>query len=265
MDRSAFDRVVCLHNRKGGVYKTSLVMNIASIAGAAGHRVLAVDMDSQDNLSHRFGVDSDGGVALATAMEEQTALDRVIKARENVDVASGGMELNVFQPPVNPLDLLVEPLRHLADDYDLILIDVPPGDRILTPACLGVGRYLLAPVMPDQGSVQGLATLAAEIGQVRAANPYLTFLGAVLVGTAVNSTRIRANARTELAEVIGDPDALLTSSIRTSQASALECERKHLSAVELADFGRISPTEFFDRLRAGEKVPQRLDAAGPRI
>ena len=137
----AIDRVVSLANGKGGVGKTTTAANVGGYVALAGSRVLMVDLDPQGDLARDLGYERQGGRELFQALIAGTAPMILRNVRENLDVIPGGQDLEDIQGIMLSRssrsdagdfgDMLYAVLAPLADDYDLILIDTPPGERIL--------------------------------------------------------------------------------------------------------------------------------------
>lgn len=127
-------------NGKGGVGKTSLVANIAGLAATSGWRVLAIDTDPQGNLARDLGVlpASDDGANLCAAILARDTLQPLRDVRTRLDLAPGGRHLDGLVAEVqlmmargqylSALGLFETMLTRVAHQYDLIIIDSPPGE-----------------------------------------------------------------------------------------------------------------------------------------
>jgi WD40 repeat protein len=84
----------------------------------------------------------------------------------------------------------------IADNYDLLLIDCPPGEQQLQQMALTAAEFALIPTKSDSASLDGLVKVAELFGAVRATtNPDLQLLGVVLFGIGVSAKRIAQTAR----------------------------------------------------------------------
>ncbi len=86
----ALARVVVVAQGKGGVGKTSLTANVAGLAAASGHRVLAVDLDQQGNLARDLGYEPGDGERLLQAFVAGQPVPVVKGIRPGLDVVPGG-------------------------------------------------------------------------------------------------------------------------------------------------------------------------------
>ena len=264
LDRTPFDRVLVVHTGKGGAKKTSLVTHIAGIVAEAGYRVLLIDLDRQGNCGEDLGYTdlADDGAGLRAAIESGSALIPTLTARKNLQVVAGGPYLRDLTLPagVSAFDALVPCVAPVAGEYDLIILDTPPGGSTTIDMALGVARFLIIPSPPDRSSIKGLSFVAESVEEARVYNPGLVLLGTILVEVPTSATRIRAEAMEGLERSLGDPSLLFRTSVRSALKTAEAGRRRGLLAHELAaqlDDGR----PFWDFLRTGQKVPDRAQSA----
>lgn len=264
LDRTPFDRVLVVHTGKGGAKKTSLVTHIAGIVAEAGYRVLLIDLDRQGNCGEDLGYTdlADDGAGLRAAVESGSTLIPTLTARKNLQVVAGGPQLRDLTLPAwtSAFDALVPCLAPVAGDYDLIILDTPPGGSTTIDMALGVARFLIIPSPPDRSSIKGLSFVAESVEEARVHNPGLVLLGTILVEVPTSATRIRAEAMEGLERSLGDPSLLFRTSVRSALKTAEAGRRRGLLAHELAaqlDDGR----PFWDFLRTGQKVPDRAQSA----
>jgi chromosome partitioning protein len=244
LDRGALSRVIAVINGKGGVFKTSLVANVGGLLAEAGSRVLLVDLDPQGNLAEDLGYSEqgDGGRSLAAALcfgAEPTLLTSI---RSNLDVIAGGPELDdaaAFLGAKAQKDrdtahlALAKMLATLAGEYDLVLLDCPPGNEPLQAAAVAAARYALVPLKTDMSSRKGVAAVAARMDSVVGLNPSLDLLGVVLVGTGTNSKQVHKVTRDHLIADFGTDEVLFPMTIRHAEATAQACRERGLLAHEL--------------------------------
>jgi len=137
-------RVVAIANGKGGVGKTSLTTGIAGLAAAAGYRVLAVDTDPQGSLRRDLGYSPEDPSSLSMAIQHGTKLVVQRGIRDRLDVVSGGPALHDVAPMsfsrerrgealpgLRPVLDQLRPENADGADYDLIVIDTPPGEPVI--------------------------------------------------------------------------------------------------------------------------------------
>jgi chromosome partitioning protein len=186
--------VVSLVNMKGGVGKTTLCFNLAWFAAwIKNHRVLAVDLDPQANLSQYFmgaqgylSYISRPGATVVEVFEQFSAptVQQPAPTRLNADdvihrlhdwrdgsllhLVPSRLELCwTLKNPTNKAHLLRRFLSQIGDVYDLILVDCPPTESILTTAAYLSSRYVVVPVKPEFLATIGLPLLARSLNEHR--------------------------------------------------------------------------------------------------
>ncbi len=150
-------------------------------------------------------------------------------------------------------------LAPIAHQYDMILLDCPPGDEALQTAAAAAARWLLIPVKSDASSRKGMAGVMNRLNAVLADNPDLDLLGVVLTGVGTSATKVQQNARDAIAEAFGgSTDAIFDKTVRHSEATAAATrERGGLLVHELDDVVRNGP-KWYEVLRGGEAQAQAL-------
>ncbi len=167
-------RVIAVANQKGGVGKTSTVVNLAAALGEHGARVLVVDMDPQGNASTALGCLERDEVAgtydvvvdrtpVAEVAVPAPTLPGVTLLPSNPDLAGAQVELVVSEGREHRLrTALID-----AVDFDYVLLDCPPGLDLLTVNALVAADEVLVPMQCEYYSLEGLSQLQATIDQVR--------------------------------------------------------------------------------------------------
>ncbi len=167
-------RVVTVANQKGGVGKTTTVINIGAQLALRGHRVLVVDSDSQGNCATGLGVDK-SRVRTTTRdliLNPETAVDsRHASAVENLHIIVGdrtliGLEQEMMRQ-LGREKRMKEALRPLLSHYDIVIIDTPPTLGLVTINALVASDAILIPVQTEYFALEGLAMLAGTIREVR--------------------------------------------------------------------------------------------------
>ena len=167
-------RVVTVINQKGGVGKTTTVINIAAQIALRGFRVLVIDSDSQGNCATGLGVDKSKvkNTTRDLILRPETALDsRHATAVENLHIIVGDRSLiGLEQEMMRQLGRekrMKEALQPLLAHYDLVLIDTPPSLGLVTINALVASDGVLVPVQTEYFALEGLALLSGTIREVR--------------------------------------------------------------------------------------------------
>lgn len=158
-------KVFATYNIKGGVGKTATAVNIAYLASRDGYRTLLWDLDPQSAASFLFRVKprvKGGGKALIAG---RRLIDDAIKATdfENLDLLPADftyrnldLHLDSEKKPTLRLRSLLLPLRR---EYDVVVLDCPPGISLLSENVLNAADLLLVPLIPTTLSVRTLEQL----------------------------------------------------------------------------------------------------------
>lgn len=272
----ALERVVAVVNGKGGVGKTTITANIGGMLAASGYRILLVDMDPQGNLAEELGyTDSDlndDGRALAQTLTFGELARPLTGIRHNLDVLIGGAHLDMaaagltMQAQKNPQaakTALATALTPIADSYDLIVIDCPPGQETLQQAALAAARWALIPVRTDASSRKGLRDVARRLDAVVDVNPDLDLLGVVLFGVNRAAHRVSETARQAIRTDLGEGAPVLEATIRYAEAAAQESREQGLLAFELEQAVLAAPKWWeLRRNHAQHDGPRSRSAVG---
>lgn len=267
-------RVVVVAQGKGGVGKTSLTANVAGLAALAGHKVLAVDLDQQGNLARDLGYDTGDGEQLLQAFVAGSPVPVLSDVRPGLDVVPGG-------PAVGDLlgiafaragrggkdltDVLRTSLEPVVGKYDLILVDTPPGERLLVEAALSIASYVVVPTRSDDASLDGLERVAERCVAARQRNPQLALLGVCLFGVGSRSRRLADGVREAIAEVLGGTAPVFNAQVRHLESAAVDARRQGLLVHELEAAAATARKSRLAALRAKRRPDDDLltrDATG---
>jgi chromosome partitioning protein len=221
--------VYAFANQKGGVGKTTTVVNLAACMADWDLRVLVVDIDPQSNATTSLG--------LAARSLSASIYDVLIGDRPTLDVVRGTgwagldllpaapvlagatVELNQVQDPVERAMRLARVLP-LEAGYDYILIDAPPSLGILTVNALAAAQGVIIPVQCEYLALEGLSQLMRTITLVqRGLNPGLGLRGLVMTMYDVRTT-LAHQVVEQVAQHFPDQvfEAVIPRSVRLSEA-----------------------------------------------
>ncbi|ACV79453.1 ParA family protein [Nakamurella multipartita] len=256
-------RVVAIANGKGGVGKTTLTAGLAGQLASGGSRVLVVDTDPQANLARDLGYAAGDGSNLSLAITHGLPLEVIRGVRDRLDVVAGGPALwdvgpaftargarGATLPGLKPALAKVAPEKKGAD-YDVVLVDTPPGEPILQELVFAAADFLIIPTRSDEASLDGLVVVAQRFAAARAVNPKLTLLGVVLFGVRAGSTRMQARVRSALQETLGDAAPVFPTSIRYLESAAVDMRSRGVLPHELTELHRSDTRKRLSRLREG--------------
>jgi chromosome partitioning protein len=274
------DNSLTVMNRKGGTLKTSIVAQVAGLAARSGWHVLIVDMDSQGNLNRDLGTRavSDGGEGLFRAVRDGGRPVVLHDVRPNLDVIPAGESTGKLYRELAGSDhgepnsfKLRNVLDPLSTEYDLVVIDSPPGEEDVQQAILCATRFLVCPTKFDDGSLDGLTGTALRAVNARKYfNPDLELLGTIITGLSASATKVLSDTERKIRDRSQGAMKVFHPPIRTGEAAAAACRDRGLLVHELeaaakqqeeklrAEFGRA----WFRRLSRDERdaVPRLPNA-----
>jgi len=197
-------QVIAVALQKGGVGKTTTVVNVATVLAEKGKKVAIVDFDPQGNAAICLGIDPDSlEKSIYNVFTDETNIKKVlIKTKFGVDIIPANddlsqLDLLILQNPEvfkNPAHVLRDILIEIRNKYDYILIDLPPSLSLLTVNGLSAADEVLIPLQCEYLATSGVNKLLRSIDNVRENyNPNLKIKG--IVATMFN-------VRTNLSSVV---------------------------------------------------------------
>ncbi|HSH35039.1 AAA family ATPase [Schnuerera sp.] len=181
-------RIITIFNQKGGVGKTTTVINLASALGKLNKKTLIVDVDPQGNATSGLGIDKNSlELSVYDALINHTDLNQIVRktSAENVDIIPSnvdlaGAEIELISMENRELSLK-KSLISIKEKYDFILIDCPPSLGLLSINGLSASHSVLVPIQCEYYALEGVSQLVDTIMLVkRSLNPDLEIEGVVL-------------------------------------------------------------------------------------
>jgi chromosome partitioning protein len=178
-------RVIVVANQKGGVGKTTTVINLGAALAVLGYRVVLVDLDSQGALSAAFGYNPYQVERSTTDLliNPEIPLKSVLQpCRERLQVAPASAELLSAEYKLlkhkDRTHRLLDAVAADKDEYDYVIIDTPPNLGLLTVNALVASDHLLIPVKTEYLAMRGVRPLLESVWLIRdKINPGLKLLG----------------------------------------------------------------------------------------
>jgi chromosome partitioning protein len=196
-------KVIAFANQKGGVAKTTTALNLAVAFKESGHRVLAVDMDPQGNLTMSQGVDPDKvEKSMFDVLVHRMPISEIIVEKE-IDVAVASIDLAgaeiAMSAQIGRERALQKALDEVRDDYDFVCIDTPPSLGLLTVNALTAANKVIVPVQCEYLSMRGLVQLQNTLQMIREnLNPGVEIEG--ILPTMLDSRTVHAKEAVEILE-----------------------------------------------------------------
>ena len=164
--------IITIANQKGGVGKTTTVVNLATALASIDKQVLVVDMDPQYNSSMSFNA-YDANKSIYKVFSNEIEINNSIQPSliPNLDVISACEDLAAAEYELaddeNRNFLLKQYIKNIKKNYDYIFIDTPPTLGLLTISSLTASDEVLIPVQCEFFALEGLSKLIKTIDIVK--------------------------------------------------------------------------------------------------
>lgn len=165
-------KTLAVLNQKGGVGKTTTVVNIAAALARMGQKVIAIDMDPQAHLTIHLGVNPEtaGEGVYDVLVKGAKVSDLLQEVRPNLFLLASSIDLvgaeSELVSVVGREIILREALAEIEDDYDYLIIDCAPSLGLLTLNGLSAVEDVLIPLQPHFLALQGFGKLLQTVDLV---------------------------------------------------------------------------------------------------
>lgn len=181
-------RVFAVINQKGGVGKSTTVINLSACLGENKKKVLVVDFDPQGNSTSGYGIEKEElehdiyDVILHDYPIEDTIMET---CEENVFIVPATIQLATAEIELVTAmareSVLKDAINKIKDEFDYVFIDCPPSLGLLTINALIAANSLLIPIQCEYYALEGVAKLLESMQMVkRRMNPELEIFGVLM-------------------------------------------------------------------------------------
>ena len=186
-------KIISVINQKGGVGKTTSVINLASGLAMRNKKILVVDLDPQGNATTGLGLSNSekSDRTIYNVLNGDKTISEVIKQSnfENLSLVSSNVDLSGLEVETAgdnrrafKLKDELTALNHNSElSYDYVIIDCPPSLSLLTIMALVASDELIVPLQTEFFALEGLTQLIKTIERIKSRlNPSLEIRGILL-------------------------------------------------------------------------------------
>ena len=274
-------RVIAVANQKGGVGKTTTVVNLAAALSRSRHTVLVVDLDPQANATSSLGLTPQEGVSLYPALIGEAEVADMIQPSpyENLNVIPSevnlaGCEIEIARRD-DHLSVVKNVLQQIRDArvFDYILLDCPPSLGILMTASLAAADGIIVPMQAEYLALEGLSTMQRLIKQYNDSGASNVKMNGILMTMVNANTTLAQDVIAEVREHFGDLvfQTMIPRNVRTSEAPSYgqpvvfydpSCRGAEAYRAFAREFAARNPTRFEAPPPAQQAPAERPAAAG---
>ena len=172
-------KIISVINQKGGVGKTTTVINLAAGLTMKGKKILVIDLDPQGNATTGLGLSNteNSELTIYSVLNGNKKISEVVQSTkfENLNLVTSNVDLSGLEGETagdsrrafKLKDELASILNDSGSSYDYILIDCPPSLSLLTIMALVASDELVVPLQTEFFALEGLTQLVKTIDRIK--------------------------------------------------------------------------------------------------
>jgi len=228
--------ILAVTNQKGGVGKTTTVLNLGVYLAVKGQKTLLIDIDPQSNLTSGLGVKNQIAETESMTNEppktiydvlvnKEPAENAVIHTRiKNLDIIPCTIELAGAEVELvgslSRESILKKAIEKISKDYDFVVIDCPPSLGLLTINGLVAAHNVVIPVQAEYYALEGLGQLINTIKLIKNNLNSTMDVGGVILTMFDSRTNLSKDVTKETQNFFGDKvfKSVIPRNIKLSEA-----------------------------------------------
>lgn len=166
-------KTISVFNQKGGVGKTTTVVNLAVALTKLKKKVLVIDFDPQANTTTGLGLDKDNNSIYKMFYDEGDLKDYIVETEDKVYIipsenALSGLEVELVSLDESErLTMLKKIVDELSSDFDIVLIDCPPSLGLLSLNALVASDSIMIPIQTEYYALEGVSALINTYNSIK--------------------------------------------------------------------------------------------------
>jgi cellulose biosynthesis protein BcsQ len=244
-------KIIAVYHNKGGVGKTTTVVNLAAAIRKKGKKVLIIDLDSQANTTFATGLVKfddeefddikDSNIFHILSTEDFFPVSEISRKSDfcdpGIQVLPAHINLIKQETELNALDysrlILIEKLEEVKDQYDVVLIDTPPSLNLYAKIALIATDYLIIPSDLKPFANQGLTNVKDFVKAIngfrkQVRKPPIEILGVLASKISTNHKFVQSTLKKRMEKIPERYDITMMDTVIYERDDLAKCAEKVL-------------------------------------